>query len=80
MSDAQFEGMAPDLLERARETLGAAIEVAQPLAAQTRVQVEATAREAFASAVRIASLVSAALGIVAALVCVMFMKKRAAEL
>lgn len=79
MSGDALSHIAPDIVERARETLGAAIEVAQPLAADARTAIETTARDAFARAVRVASFVSAILGITAALVCVVFMKKRAVD-
>ena len=79
MSSDALSHIAPDIVERARETLGAAIEVAQPLAADARTTIETTARDAFARAVRVASFVSAILGITAALVCVVFMKKRAVD-
>ena len=74
VNEASLPGIAPDVVERARETLGAAIEIAKGFHDETRTLMESVARDAFARSFRAASLVSAVLGLTAALVCAVFMK------
>jgi DHA2 family multidrug resistance protein-like MFS transporter len=75
MSGAVLPGITPEVLTTARETLGAAIEVAQTLEAESRDAIVTAARAAFTGAMHAASYVSAALGIVAAIVCARFMRR-----
>ena len=75
MSAAALPELPPDVVQAARETLGAAIAVAETLDNDVRTVVVTAAREAFTSAMHAAAWVSAALGIVAAMVCAMFMRR-----
>jgi DHA2 family multidrug resistance protein-like MFS transporter len=75
MSDAALLGLSPNVVNTARETLGAAIEIAQTLNTEARTMIESAAREAFTRGMHTAAYVSAALGIVAALVCTRFMRR-----
>jgi DHA2 family multidrug resistance protein-like MFS transporter len=76
MTATEFPGVSSDVITTARETLGAAVEAAGTLQGETRDTLLATAREAFTRAMHAASYVSAVLGIVAAIVCTRFMRKR----
>ncbi len=76
MTAASLPDLSPQVLTTARETLGAAIEVAKTLEPQARDMIVSTAREAFTQAMHAASGVSAVLGLVAAVVCTQFMRKR----
>lgn len=76
MSGAALPSLPPDVLATARETLGAAVEVAQTLEADAREHVLTAARTAFARSMSAAAFVSAVLGLVAALVCATFMRRR----
>jgi MFS transporter, DHA2 family, multidrug resistance protein len=75
MSEAIFPGITPNVIETARETVGAAVEIAQTLESGARELVESAAREAFTRAMRVAAFVSAALGLLAAFVCAQYMRK-----
>ncbi|HVF17284.1 MAG TPA: MFS transporter, partial [Steroidobacteraceae bacterium] len=75
MSDATFTGIESNVIVTARETLGAAIEIAQTLEGDARSLVAATAREAFTRSLHAASFVSAALALVAAYVCARYMHR-----
>jgi DHA2 family multidrug resistance protein-like MFS transporter len=76
MTDATLPGVAPDVIETARETLGAAIEIAQTLEADARKLVTSAGREAFTRGMHAAAFVSTALALLAAFVCFQFMRKR----
>jgi DHA2 family multidrug resistance protein-like MFS transporter len=67
----------PQVLATARETLGAALDVAHTLDAGTRETLEITARDAFTRGFNLAAMVSAVLGMVAAFVCFRFMRRHA---
>jgi DHA2 family multidrug resistance protein-like MFS transporter len=75
MDGGALNGLAPHASAAARETLGSALAVARSLDGQPRVLIESTARDAFTRGFNTASLVSAVLGLVAALVCFNFMKR-----
>jgi DHA2 family multidrug resistance protein-like MFS transporter len=75
VNETTLPGISPEVVERARETLGAAIELAKNFQSDAKTLVESVSRDAFARSIRAASLVSAVLGVVAALVCAVFMKR-----
>lgn len=75
MTDAALPQVSHGVIVAARETLGAAIEVAGTLEQNARDGLVSAAREAFTRSMHAASYVSAALGILAALVCFRFMRK-----
>lgn len=77
MDAGSLPALTPDGMAAARETLGAALAVAQTLDSGARVAMESTAREAFTRGFNVASLVSAILGLLAALVCFRFMRRDA---
>jgi MFS transporter, DHA2 family, multidrug resistance protein len=76
MSGAALPGIAPEVIETARETLGAAIDIAQTLDTDARETVVSAAREAFTRSMHAAAYVSAALGLLAAFVCAAFMRRK----
>jgi DHA2 family multidrug resistance protein-like MFS transporter len=76
MSGAVLPNLSPDAIDTARETLGAAVAVAQTLESETRELVLSAARTAFARSMSAAAFVSSALALVAALVCATFMRRR----
>ncbi len=76
MSGAALPNVPPDMLAAARETLGAAVAVAQALESEAREHVLATARAAFSRSMSGAALVSSLLAVLAALVCATFMRRR----
>lgn len=75
MSGAKLNELPPSVLDGARETLAVAIELAASLEGDARVLLENSAREAFASGMHAAAIVSSALSVVAALVCVRFLSQ-----
>jgi MFS transporter, DHA2 family, multidrug resistance protein len=75
MSAATFSGIDSNVIITARETLGAAIEIAQTLDGDARALVSATARAAFTRSLHAASFVSAALALVAAYICARYMRR-----
>jgi MFS transporter, DHA2 family, multidrug resistance protein len=76
MTNAALPEVPPEALTTARETLGAAVEVAKTLEPQAQEAIVSAAREAFTRSMHAASYVSAALGLVAAAVSTRFMRKR----
>jgi DHA2 family multidrug resistance protein-like MFS transporter len=76
MTNAALPEVSPEVLTTARETLGAAVEVAKTLEPRAQEAIVSAASEAFTRAMHAASYVSAALGLVAAAVCTRFMRKR----
>lgn len=76
VNQAALPGLAPEMVETARETLGAAINMAATLDSEARSLIESTARDAFTRAVQAAAWVSAVLGVLAALVCTRFMRRK----
>jgi DHA2 family multidrug resistance protein-like MFS transporter len=75
MSEAALPGLAPGVLETARETLGAAIAAAETVETDARHLIVSAARDAYTRGIHAASFVSAALGLVAALVCARYMRR-----
>jgi len=78
MSDAALPSLSQNVLAAARETLGAAMAVADTLESEAREAVKTGARVAFTQALHTAAAVSAALALVAAFVCARFMRRPAA--
>lgn len=77
MNAAVLPALPADVIETARETLGAAVAIAQTLEGDARAQIVSTAREAFTRAMHVAAFVNALLGLLAALVCATFMRSKA---
>ena len=75
MSEVALPGLPSEVIETARETLGAAIDIATTLEGETRALIVSSAREAFTSSIHAAAYVSSALAIVAALICTRFMRR-----
>jgi DHA2 family multidrug resistance protein-like MFS transporter len=75
MGAAELPGLGSDAIATARETLAAAIAVAETVGSEARTLLVSTARTAFTRSIHAASWVSAALGIVAALVCARYMRR-----
>lgn len=75
MSAAALPVVSPSVLESARETLGAAIAIADTLEGAAREALAASARDAFNRAFQVAAFVSTLLAIVAAFVCATFMRR-----
>ena len=75
MGEAALPMVSADVIEAARETLGAALAVAQTLEGEAREQLTSAARHAFTRSLNVSSLVSAALAVVAAMVCLRFLGK-----
>ena len=75
MSALALPGLPPAVIETARETLGAAIAVAETLEREAHDVVVSAARDAYTRSLHAASFVSAILGVAAALVCARFMRK-----
>jgi DHA2 family multidrug resistance protein-like MFS transporter len=76
MAGAALPGVAPDVIATARETLGAAIEIAKTLDSNAQEAIVSAAREAFTRAMHAAAYVSASLGLLAAFVCIGFMRRK----
>ena len=74
MSEVALPGLPSEVIETARETLGAAIAVAETLEREAHEVVVSAARDAYTRSLRAASFVSAILGVAAALVCARFMR------
>lgn len=80
MSEAALPMLSADAIQASRETLGAALAVAETLDGESRMQVAAVARDAFTRSLNASSLVSAVLAVVAALICIRFLGRGATEL
>lgn len=76
MGAAHLPGVSTDIARAARETLGAAMEVAESLEDSARGVLESAARDAFTQGMHVASFASAALALVAAFVCWRFMGQK----
>ena len=75
MSEAPLPNLSPGSLSASRETLAAAVAVAETLGGESRDALLSAARRAFASGMNAAAFVSALLGLVAAVVCATFMRR-----
>ncbi len=76
MADGIPEGLAPEAAAAARATLGGAVELAERLPAQLRMELLATARAAFARGFEIAAIVSAGIALLMAPVAGMLLRER----
>jgi MFS transporter, DHA2 family, multidrug resistance protein len=74
MSGIELPELSAEAIDNARETLGAAMGLAETLQGEVRALLEASAREAFTRAIHVASFISALLGVVAAIVCARLMR------
>lgn len=75
MTATTLMGIPAGSLDIVRETLGAAVAIAETLSGDARTLLLSAAREAFTHAMQIAAAVSSALAIIAALVCTRFMRR-----
>lgn len=75
MVDAHLPGVSPDAIEAASNTLGAAVATAEELDGPAGSALLSAAREAFTDSMQLSALVSAALALVAAIVCIRFMRR-----
>ena len=79
MSSISLPGIDAQMIDAARETLGAAIQEAQQLEGSAREVMTLAAREAFTRAFHVASFASSLLGLLAAFVCIKFMRRTKRE-
>jgi DHA2 family multidrug resistance protein-like MFS transporter len=77
MTDGILEGLAPQAAAAARATLGGAVELAERLPDQLRVELLATARAAFARGFEVAAIVSAGIALLLAPVAGVLLRERA---
>ncbi len=75
MSGLGVAELSPAALNAARETLAAAIEIANALDGDARTTLQSTARHAFTSGMHAAAIVSSALALTAAIVCRRFLRQ-----
>jgi DHA2 family multidrug resistance protein-like MFS transporter len=76
MTGANLPGVSPDDLAAASDTLGGAVATAQGIGEQAGSALLRLAQEAFTDSMRVSASVSAVLAVVAAAVCLKFMKGR----
>ena len=75
MTDASLPNLPADVLHTARETLGAAMAIADTLASPSRDSLVSAAREAFTRALHVAAYASVGLALLAAFICAKFMRR-----
>jgi len=75
MNEVEFPGLSVEAIASARETLAAAIAVAETAQGEVQAYVVSTAREAFTRSLHAASYVSAILALAAAFVSARFMRR-----
>jgi DHA2 family multidrug resistance protein-like MFS transporter len=78
LSDAPLPGVSPDALEAASDTLGAAVATAGAIEGDAGSALLDAARHAFTDSMQASALVSAALALAAAVVCIRFMRRNPA--
>ncbi len=79
MTSAAPSGIPPDAIEAARDTLGAALAVAEQLPGRLGAGLADTAREAFAMSLQITSAIAAVLAIVTAFGAVLLLRRAGAR-
>jgi DHA2 family multidrug resistance protein-like MFS transporter len=80
MSAVHLPELSSEVTRAARETLGAAMEIASSIEGEARSVLESAARDAFTHGMHVASLASAALALAAAFVCWRFMSQKKAAM
>ena len=79
LADAPLPGIAPDVLEAARSTLGAALVVAQQLGGDLQAALIYVSRAAFVEGLQVSALISAGLAVVSAIIAVAALGRESAS-
>jgi len=77
LADSALPGIAPDVIEAARSTLGAAVSVSQSLGEDLRHALIDVARNAFVAGLRVDSGIAAVVAVATAMVAAVVLGRRA---